>query len=587
MSTRSLLLAVGLVVLMLGTLSFLQKKVPGTERMAKESRRITDLPVKDADRIDLKGPKGEFVFRKKGEANWQLEKPIQGAADATTVGRLLSEVQFVESLQTLPSGKKEEALLQSFGLGQPTRTLVIGTKEGVCKVETGRDTPIAGGVYARIQSAGQGERIAVVQNQLAEAMDKDLTEWREKRVMPLLVPDVQELLLHQGTLEVEVKKKNGNWSILKPVEAPADPTAVEGVLGEISGLKANRFVSDLGGDLALYGLNAPVQSFEVRLKATNRILQIGLPDPKETNQVFAKVADQASVFLLPKPAIEGLGKMADRVRDRRLVTLGQAGQVDSVEFSGKGGEYKLEKNPGGTGWKLVLGGSSRLADGAGVEKWLESLMEIRANRFLPTEDPARMGLTKPRQSISLKWEGGTNRVETIQLGDETKEEVFVRGSTTSGAMVVPIALARSVPDSPLGWLPKKLVPAEFGAIQGLIWAVGNVRKEYRAGADGRWKAGVGDSEVASVSNFVSRLDQLEVMRWTGMPNKAELGKSELEIVLEGKGEKKLRMVVLKGKVDGGSIVRFEGQDVAGLLDRTAVGWLRQDPGVVQDKPAQR
>jgi hypothetical protein len=45
MSTRSLLVAVGLVVLMLGTLSFLQKKVPGTERMAKESRRITDLPV--------------------------------------------------------------------------------------------------------------------------------------------------------------------------------------------------------------------------------------------------------------------------------------------------------------------------------------------------------------------------------------------------------------------------------------------------------------------------------------------------------------------------------------------------------------
>ena len=178
-------------------------------------------------------------------------------------------------------------------------------------------------------------------------------------------------------------------------------------------------------------------------------------------------------------------------------------------------------------------------------------------------------------------------METIQLGDETKDEVFVRGSTTSGAMVVPIALARSLPDSPLGWLPKKLVPAEFGTIQGLIWAVGNVRKEYRAGADGRWKVGVGTVEVASVSNFVSRLDQLDVMRWTGLPSKAELGKSEVEIVLEGKGDKKLKMVVSKGKGEGGSVVRLEGQEVAGLLDRNAVGWLRQDPGVLQDKPAQR
>ena len=61
MSTRSLLVAVGLMVVMLGALSFLQKKVPGTERMAKESRRITDMPVREASWIDLKGPRGEFI----------------------------------------------------------------------------------------------------------------------------------------------------------------------------------------------------------------------------------------------------------------------------------------------------------------------------------------------------------------------------------------------------------------------------------------------------------------------------------------------------------------------------------------------
>ena len=87
MSTRSLLVSVGLVVVMLGLLSFLQKQVPGTERMAKESKRITDLPVRESDRIDLKGVKGEFIFRKKGEGEWMLEKPIQGAADGATVGR--------------------------------------------------------------------------------------------------------------------------------------------------------------------------------------------------------------------------------------------------------------------------------------------------------------------------------------------------------------------------------------------------------------------------------------------------------------------------------------------------------------------
>ena len=583
MSTRSLLVSVGLMLGMLGALSFLQKQVPGTERMAKESRRITDMPVREADRIELKGPKGEFVFRKKEGEEWQLEKPIQGAADGTAVGRLLSEIQFVESLQTLPSGKKDEAMMQNFGLGQPSRTLVIRMKEGVCQIETGRDTPIAGGVYTRIQSGKQGERIAVVQSQLTEAMDKDLTEWREKRVMPLLVPDVQELLLHQGTLEVEVKKKDGGWAILKPVEAPADPVAVTGVLGEISSLKATQFVSDSGGDLALYGLNAPSQSFEVRTKATHRILQIGLNDPKDTNQVFAKVADQPSVFLLPRVTIEGLGKVADRVRDKRVVTLGDSGQVDTVEVTGKAGDYRLEKGAGGAGWKLVFGQKTWAADGAAVDRWLISLTEVRANRFLPTEDPARMGLTKPRQSITLKWGGATNRVETIQLGDETKEEVFVRGSTTSGAMVVPIALARGLPEAALGWLPKRVWPADFGAVEGLIWAVGTSRKEFRSAGGGRWTSG-GEDQPA-VGAFVKRLEEMEVVRWMGVPSKAELGRTEVEIVVEGKEGKKVKMVVSKGK--GDAMLRLEGQDFVGVLERAGWGWLKQDPSVPGGKPSQR
>ena len=93
--------------------------------------------------------------------------------------------------------------------------------------------------------------------------------------------------------------------------------------------------------------NAPTQSFEVRTKATNRILQIGLTSPKDTNQVFAKVSDQASVFLLPRLAVDGLGKLSDRVRDKRLVTLGQIGEIDGVEMSGKGGDYRLEKSSAG------------------------------------------------------------------------------------------------------------------------------------------------------------------------------------------------------------------------------------------------
>ena len=65
MSTRSFLICFGLVVGLLVALSVLQRKEPGTERGARESRRITNLPVREAERMELTGPKGTFIFRKK------------------------------------------------------------------------------------------------------------------------------------------------------------------------------------------------------------------------------------------------------------------------------------------------------------------------------------------------------------------------------------------------------------------------------------------------------------------------------------------------------------------------------------------
>jgi hypothetical protein len=152
-------------------------------------------------------------------------------------------------------------------------------------------------------------------------------------------------------------------------------------------------------------------------------------------------------------------------------------------------------------------------------------------------------------------------------------------------MVVPVSLARSIPDSPLGWLPKKVVPGDFGSVESFIWAAGAVRKEYRVGANGSW-TGAGQ-ETPAVGPFVERLNQLEVIRWVGLPSKAELGRVEVEIMVEGKGGKRMKMMISKGKGDGGGFLRIEGQEMVGVLDRGAGVWLRLDPGLVEGKPSQR
>ena len=571
------------MALLLGALSFLQKQTPGTERGEKESKRMTLLPVRDADRIELKNAQGTFSFRKPKDGEWQLLQPVETGADAATVGQLLSEVQFVETLQTFPKEARTEANLQTFGLGQPSRTLTLATPEGELSVEIGRETPIPGGVYARTRQPGSGEQVMVVQNQLAEVMDKNLQAWREKRVFPLVVPEVTQLWMRQGTLEVEVQKNTeGNWGILKPVEAPADPAAIQSVLGEISALRAENFLADSEGDLALYGLTAPVQTFEVKARATNRILQIGQVNPKETNQVFARMADRPFVFTLAKSSVDALGKLPDRIRDRRLATFGAPDRVTHLEFGGKGGEYRLEKE--GEGWMASWGGSNRIADPARINRWLDAVLNSRANRFLATEDPAKLGFAKPRLTVALTWSvpstnGTTAKTETLSFGEETKDEVYVQNSAITGTMATTVALIRETPENGMGWLERGLLSREFGPIRGLVWSSGGQRREYRSGQDGRWRVPGADADVPAAAGYATRLQDLQVIRWTGVPGKKEFLKPEVELVVEGDGEKRVKVILGRALADGTAPIRTETGEFAGLATRQQFEWLKKDPGI--------
>jgi len=583
MSTRGLLVAAGLLLLMLGSLSFLQKQTPGTERGEKDAKRLTLLPVRDADRMELTTAKGTFLFEKPKDGEWRLFQPVETGADGATVGQLLSEVQFVERLQTLPKEAATEANLQTFGLGQPSRTLKIVTPEGELWLEIGRETPVPGGVYARVRQPRRGQELLVLQNQLAEAMDRDLGAWREKRVFPLVIPEVTELWLRQGALEVEIQKTpEGAWVIRKPVEAPADPATVNSVLGEISALRATEFVADSEGDLALYGLTAPAQSFEVRSQATNRILQVGLAHPKDTNQVFARMADRPFVFTLTKSSLDPLGKLPERVRDRRLVTFGAPGLVSKIEFGGRSGEYRLEKQ--GDGWIASWGGSNRVADPARVNRWLDAVLNSRANRFLATEDPAKLGFLKPRVTATLSWpipstNGTTTKTETLSFGEESKDEVYVQNSAITGTMATTVALSRETPESGFGWLDRRLLPRDFGSVRGLVWSAGGLRREFRLGSDGRWQAAGSDAEAPEVAGVAARILDLEVIRWTGVPGKRDFAKPEMELMVEGEGGQRILVTLGRPLADGTAPIRREGGEFAGLVTRQQQEWLKKDPGL--------
>jgi hypothetical protein len=285
---------------------------------------------------------------------------------------------------------------------------------------------------------------------------------------------------------------------------------------------------------------------------------------------------------LAKSSVEPLGKLPDRIRDRRLATFGAPDRVTQLEFGGRGGEYRMEKS--GENWTAIWGGSNRTVDSARVNRWLDGVLNSRANRFLPTEDPAKLGFSKPKLTATLTWgvpstNGMATKSETLIFGEETKDEVYVQNSAITGTMATTVALIRETPENGMGWLERRLFPREFGSIRGLIWTAGGQRREYRAGEDGRWRATGGETDVPTAAGYATRVQDLEVIRWAGVPGKKDFLKPEVEVVLEGEGGKRIKVTVGRPLADGTAPIRTETGEFAGLVTKQQLEWLKKDPGL--------
>jgi hypothetical protein len=74
------------------------------------------------------------------------------------------------------------------------------------------------------------------------------------------------------------------------------------------------------------------------------------------------------------------------------------------------------------------------------------------------------------------------------------------------------------------------------------------------------------------------MQDLEVIRWTGVPGKKEFAKPEVELGVEGEGGKRMQVTVGRPLPDGTAPIRREGGEFAGLVTRQQLEWLKKDPG---------
>jgi hypothetical protein len=228
--------------------------------------------------------------------------------------------------------------------------------------------------------------------------------------------DLTAITLAFADREVALRKQDGTWRLVKPIEAPADDAAVKALLGSLTGAQIQRTLDELPADLASFGLDAPNPT--VRLTTAKGDLPpiaIG-KNAAIGGNLYARVGDAPKVLLTAATLRTALDKQPKDLRDKQILTF-KDDDVTRIEITPAGGPAVTLVRKDKDAWTLEPGGQP--TDLTEVRSYLSSLRAARAVDF-PDTTAAAAGLDAPRLTVA------------VQLGSAGSQSLLLGGETTQG-----------------------------------------------------------------------------------------------------------------------------------------------------------
>jgi len=208
-----------------------------------------------------------------------------------------------------------------------------------------------------------------------------------------------------------LERREGAWSVVTPLLAPADRFAVDALSSQLQTAKFKAVVEEAPDAEALkkYGLDAP--RFAVTGTATfpdgstrTVKLEAGIDNPFDGSVFMRRDGDKA-VYAAEGGLRYALEKNSFDLRDKELFSAVEEAKLTGVRVRVGDNAYELERVAGAWQLKSPL---STPADGTAVTSLVASLRGERAQAF-PEDSEARrkaLGLDAPRAEATFTREGG-------------------------------------------------------------------------------------------------------------------------------------------------------------------------------------
>jgi hypothetical protein len=452
MKPRTLLILLAVVLALGAFIWFYERKLPSSEERETLGKKVLELDKAEVTAVAIDSPKGKIRLERTGGASpkelegkegeaaplaqsppaveWRIVQPLAARADSFAVDRLLDGLAALEKTRTL-----DDVDPKAVGLDKPRAVVRLTTKTGEKVLRLGAEVPPGGSLIASVP----GRKGAyVVGDAILSEVDKGPGEWRDRLVFRGDRERIRSITLTgaAGGPVVLARRADGFW-IERPFADRADHDLVDGLLSDLTGLTADRFLDGSRPPSAL-GLQPPRATVDVAFSGVTPPVRIDLgtavtgaaaPEGQPSGEVgYARVGD------VTFEVRTRLGESALRApADWRALQLSafEVHQVDSATV--RDDRTALELTRADTDWKR----GDTLISYLPVSDLLFAVIGARAERLLtPAESQSlRAGLAKPLLTFELRTKDAGN--ETLILYPPVQGGVPARASGREVVLLLP------------------------------------------------------------------------------------------------------------------------------------------------------
>jgi hypothetical protein len=330
-------LVIAVLLILLGGYAYWFEYKGGQKKEEQKEKEKTLFEVKkeDVTRIQIDGldPK-PVMLAPSGKDAWMMNQPLQARADQGTVDRILSAFEKVKYKEVIEEQPKN---LSSYELDKPKMTIQLSLKGNAQRVVSiGAKNPIDNVYYIKVNN---DPRVYLAEGTVGELTTITLLDLRDKKLTDFSAEKVESISMKTAQIDLQFKKENGVWKILKPVQSPASDSEVTSLLSSLENLRATSFMDDPSADVTQYGLDKPLASVEL-------VLEKGLRQKLD----FGKTEQETYCRIEGNPAIAAVGDTLNATFEKKLEDWREKkvlafNRFDVEEFRAKiaGKEYVFKK----------------------------------------------------------------------------------------------------------------------------------------------------------------------------------------------------------------------------------------------------